>query len=104
MSNKETTQLSVLQAENAELKRQLQEQRQGVETIIKSEMRKTKEIIEIREKLAAVPQEHKDALRKRDRRIEQLECFVKAYGPKSLQYDIEHPNDGLNAPVTVQPT
>jgi hypothetical protein len=33
----------------------------------------------------------------KDRRISYLEGLVRAYGPKSLQYDIEHPNDGLNA-------
>jgi hypothetical protein len=30
-------------------------------------------------------------------RIEYLEKLVGIYGPKSLQYDIEHPNDGLNS-------
>jgi hypothetical protein len=42
----------------------------------------------------AAPEAHADA---KDRRILFLEGLVRAYGPKSLQYDIEHPNDGLNA-------
>jgi hypothetical protein len=39
----------------------------------------------------------------KDRRIQFLEGLLKAYGPKSLQYDIEHPNDGLNAATSVPP-
>ena len=40
------------------------------------------------------------------KRIKYLEKLVGAYGPKSLQYDIEHPNDGLNSadPGEVQRT
>ena len=37
------------------------------------------------------------ALAKSDKRVRSLEILVDAYGPKSLQYDIEHPCDGLNA-------
>jgi hypothetical protein len=33
-----------------------------------------------------------------DSRIQYLEALVAAYAPKSYQYDIEHPCDGLNAP------
>lgn len=33
-----------------------------------------------------------------DSRIKYLQGLVDTYGPKSLQYDIEHPNDGLNSP------
>jgi hypothetical protein len=33
------------------------------------------------------------------KRIKYLETLVDAYGPKSYQYDIEHPNDGLNSTV-----
>jgi len=31
------------------------------------------------------------------RRVAYLEKLVAIYGPKSLQYDVEHPNDGLNS-------
>jgi hypothetical protein len=49
----------------------------------------------------AAPEAPADA---KDRRILFLDGLVRAYGPKSLQYDIEHPKDGLNAdaPATQQ--
>jgi len=48
---------------------------------------------------AKVPTEEIFKLRKR---IQWLETLADAYGPKSLQYDIEHPNDGLNAAAPVE--
>jgi hypothetical protein len=39
----------------------------------------------------------------KDKRIRFLEKLVDAYSPKSYQYDIEHPNDGLNAAQQVKP-
>lgn len=44
-----------------------------------------------------------DDWKSQQRRIKYLETLVDAYGPKSYQYDIEHPNDGLNAPSATLP-
>jgi Lar family restriction alleviation protein len=46
---------------------------------------------------AALAQPAAPVVDAKDRRIQFLEGLLKEYGPKSLQYDIEHPNDGLNA-------
>lgn len=47
-----------------------------------------------------------DEPHKTQRRIKQLKLLVDAYGPKSLMYDFEHPNDGLNSkdPAEVERT
>ena len=52
------------------------------------------ELEAIRARLAAQPAE---GAGQAERHIKYLESLVYAYGPKSLQYDIEHPNDGLNS-------
>lgn len=43
------------------------------------------------------------SLAAKEKRIRFLEKLLDAYSPKSYQYDIEHPNDGLNATVPPQP-
>src|SRR5450830_143654 len=48
---------------------------------------------------AAAPQEPA----RPSNREKMLEQLVQAYGPKSLQYDIEHPCDGLNSTMPAQP-
>jgi hypothetical protein len=51
------------------------------------------EITDLRAEIARL----QAALSSAEKRVRYLEILVDAYGPKSLQYDIEHPCDGLNA-------